>query len=128
NLSQQGGAGSTVLWNGNQVTVDFNADGGTPVSTFAGLNWASYRYGNAGWQTMNSADAWNEMDRRLNGLRDPGDSQLVADGKAVVTELYYTLMVNGLTNIVQIGDVTTAPEVQYVDDSTQNALISSTIN
>lgn len=123
NLSQQG-TGTGVQRSGSQLTVDFNADSGTPVMTSASLSWAPFAYDGVSWQSVGMADYWKELDRRMVAAREPGDSQRIADGKVAVAQIYYTLMNGGLSNVVQIGSAPTKPDVDFVSDTEHAGVVS----
>ncbi len=104
NLSQVN-KGNIVKWNGNQLTLDFNADGGTPLTTLAGLNWAPYRFDGSRWQSEPMDQYWNELSRRSEGAEPTLDPD-VAAGHVGIFKLYYLAVNNGTSNVVHIGNVT----------------------
>lgn len=89
---------------GNLLRLDLTADGGAPLQTLAGINWAPFAFRNARWVSLSLRDYYPELERRTTGPRDPADSQVIDDGKEVAAQLYYTLMLKGMTSVISIGD------------------------
>lgn len=94
---------------GNLLTLDMAGEGGSPLQTLAGINWAPYAFKNGRWGALPLSDYYPELQRRTDGPRDPADSPVIDDGKEVAAQLYYAVLVKGLTSFVSIGDPLAVP-------------------
>jgi len=105
-----GTAGNVVRWDGARLTMDLNADGGTPVQVLAGVKVAPYRYdsGRDAWQAVNIDDYWIELEDRY-AAAEPGDSPTIAAGKLALTQLFYTSFFVGVDQVVALGGQSFGP-------------------
>ncbi len=99
-----GSAGNTVRWSGARLTVNLNANGGTPLQVMSGVKVAPYRWDAVKnrWESVLLGDYWDELDRRYAGEL-PEDSPTLAAGKVALVQLYYTSLYTGLNQVVALG-------------------------
>ncbi len=103
NLDAQA-AGSLVVWDGRQLTVDLPLSGESnqPVQSVASLNWIPYRYNGVDWVSCSIDAYWDELARRYP-FAARSDAQTRA-GLQLGTQLYYLSLYGGAFNFVQMGD------------------------
>lgn len=98
-----------LVWNGAQVTFDFASPTVNAVHVHAGLKWAPYRYNPAqsAWETVSAEAYLAEIERRypLRALIERDDeTESDAEGKQFVYQLFYLTLLNGVVELVQVGD------------------------
>jgi hypothetical protein len=94
NLSLQGQS-TKIGWSGSALTVNLNADGGTPVQVIDGLNWAPFQYNGAQWQQAPMESYWYELERRYASAQIAGVTQERGDAIRTVAQLYYIRCTRG---------------------------------
>jgi hypothetical protein len=89
------GTGGEISWNGRQLTVDFDADGGTPVQIIAALSWGPYQYNNllSKWEAYPMTDYWQELERRYTAeTAGSPEDPIIVEGQFLAAQLYYVAL------------------------------------
>jgi hypothetical protein len=96
-----------LVWNDAQVTFNFASPTVNAVHVHAGLKWAPYHYSGDAWKPVAADTYLAEIERRypLSALIEQADeTESDAEGKQFAYQLYYLALLNGVAELVQVGD------------------------
>jgi len=96
-----------LVWNGAQVTFNFASPTVNAVHIHAGLKWTPYHYNGDAWKPVSAETYLAEIERRypLTALiEQAGETESDAEGKQFAYQLYYLALLNGVAELVQVGD------------------------
>jgi len=103
-----------IVFSSGTLTADMTEQGGTNKEAIKkhvmhAFNWAPYRYRGGQWESCPKDEYWNELERRYPAEKlveiDPTSNTRTRHGQLMFMQLYYFAVVQGLNNIVQVGEV-----------------------